>query len=263
MKIKWLLTAGFEILTENNKILIDPYISRPKNAVPQLKTKISDLKNANMVFLSHGHFDHAFDLPEILKDTNIKLYCSKQVEEMLINDHKVDKNNIQSVKGGDILNFDPDFKVTVVKSKHIKFNSSLILKKIFSGKVFKTKKMTGSGLREVFKWKKGDILGFLFEFNNGKKLLHFGSGGYFKEEIDKLPKEIEYFLGPVAGRSDVDKVLAKLTGLIKPKTIIPHHFDDFFPPISWESYGNFDEEMKLVDPEIKIMKIEPEVQIDI
>ena len=51
MKLKWLLTAGFEIITDNKKILIDPYISRPRNAIPQLETKISDIKDANMIFL--------------------------------------------------------------------------------------------------------------------------------------------------------------------------------------------------------------------
>jgi len=263
MKIKWLLTAGFEIITKNNKILIDPYISRPRNAVPQLETKISEIKDANMIFLSHGHFDHAFDLPDILKFTDMKLYCSKQVEEMLINDHRVDKKNIQAVKGGDVLNFEPDFKVTVIKSKHIRFNNTLVLKKIFSGQLLKIKKMTGMPAKSILKWKKGDVLGYLFEFSNGKKLLHFGSGGYLEEEIEKLPKDIDYFMGPVAGRSDVDKVLAKLTGLIKPKVVIPQHYDDFFPPVSWMSYGNFDEEMKLVDPEIEIMKIDPEVYIEI
>lgn len=68
MKLGWLLTAGFEILTNNFQILIDPFISRPPNATPQLSTKISDIRSAHAIFLSHGHYDHSIDVPEIVKN---------------------------------------------------------------------------------------------------------------------------------------------------------------------------------------------------
>ncbi|MHA1792591.1 MAG: MBL fold metallo-hydrolase [Promethearchaeota archaeon] len=261
IELKWLLTAGFELHSQNYKILIDPYISRPKNAIPQLNTTIADIKGAQAIFLSHGHFDHAFDLPEILKETETKLYCSKQARKMLIEEFKVSENNIQAVNAGDSLEFEPDFKVKVIKSKHIRFNASLILKKIFKGDIFKVKKLTGLSSRELLKWKKGDVFGYLFQFNDGRKLLHFGSGGYIKEEIAKLPNDIDYFLAPVAGRTNSDECLARLAGLFNPKTIIPHHYDDFFPPISWNAYGNFDDEVKKINPDIKVMKIEPEKMI--
>jgi len=264
MKIKWLLTAGFEINTPNYKVFIDPYISRPRNAVPQLeKTTIMDIKEANAIFLSHGHFDHAFDLPWIVDGTDIKIYCSIPTAKTLVDKHGVSKKNVHGNKGGDVLDFNPDFTVRVIKSKHIRFNTSLILKKIFYGDIIKTKKCTGLGALEVLKWRAGQVLGHLFEFKEGKKLLHFGSGGYIEEEIVKLPKDIDYFLAPVAGRSDSDAYLAKLAGMIGPKTVIPHHYDDFFPPISWMAYGNFDEELKKVNPDIQVLKIEPEEEVKI
>ncbi|NHI94194.1 MAG: MBL fold metallo-hydrolase [Candidatus Lokiarchaeota archaeon] len=264
MKLKWLLTAGFEIDTDNYKIFIDPFISRPKNAVPQLKKiTIDDIKKGNVIFLSHGHFDHAFDLPQIVEDSDIKIYCSEPVSKMLTNKFNISKRNVQAVKGGDLLKFEPDFSVNIIKSKHIRYNTSLILKKIFNGDILNLKKSAGMGIIEVFKWRAGQVLGYLFEFKEGKKILHFGSGGYIKDEIAKLPKDIDYFLAPVAGRSDSDKYLAKLTGLITPKTVIPHHFDDFFPHLSWMAYGNFNEELKKVNPNINILKLEPELEIEI
>ena len=264
MKIKWLLTAGFEINTPNHKVFIDPYISRPKNAIPQLQhTTIANIKEGEAIFLSHGHFDHAFDLPQIVDGTDIKIYCSIPTSKALVNKRGVAKKNVHAVKAGDVFDFSPDFSVKVIKSKHIRFNISLILKKIFSGDIFKTKKLTGLGTLEVFKWRAGQVLGYLFEFEQGKKFLHFGSGGYLKEEIAKLPKDIDYFLAPVAGRSNSDEYLAKLAGMIEPKNVIPHHYDDFFPPISWMAYGNFDEELKKVNPNILVLKIEPEVEIEI
>ncbi|MHA1371215.1 MAG: MBL fold metallo-hydrolase [Promethearchaeota archaeon] len=263
MRLKWLLTAGFELITDNYKILIDPYLSRPKNAVPQLKsTTLSDLKGADAIFLSHGHFDHSFDIPELAENSETIIYCSEPTREMFIKKFKVNPQNIVKIEPGKTLEFSPDFKVTVIKSKHIRFNLMLILRKLFSGSLLKVKKLTGLSVRETLKYKKGDVFGYLFEFSNGKKLVHFGSGGYLKEELEKLPKNIDIFLAPVAGRDDCDKVLAKMANIFKPKMIIPHHYDNFFPPISWYAYGDFDKEMKKLNPNIEINKLEHEVYFE-
>lgn len=262
MKLRWLLTAGFEILTDNYKILIDPYISRPRNAIPQLETKIEDIKYANAIFLSHGHFDHSFDIPKLLQNSETKVYCSEPFKKIFIKKLKVNEKNIIKVEAGKAFDFDPDFKVTVIKSRHIRFNTALILKKVFSKKTYKVKKMTGIGFKDIIKYKKGKVFGYLFEFSNGKKIFHLGSGGFYRKELEKLPKNIDIFLAPVAGREDVDKVLAKVADIFKPKMIIPHHYDDFFPPISWYAYNKFDEEVKKLDPTIIVNKLEPETYFE-
>ncbi|MFX0133197.1 MAG: MBL fold metallo-hydrolase [Candidatus Hodarchaeota archaeon] len=262
MKLRWLLTAGFEIITDNYKILIDPYISRPLNATPKLKTKLDDVKDSDAIFLSHGHYDHSIDVPELVKNSKTKVYCSEPVKKMFIKKFNVNEENLVEVDAGQTFDFDPDFKVTVIKSKHIRFNLGLVFKTFFSRKPFKVKRMTGLGLRDIMKYKKGKVFGYLFEFSNGKKLFDLGSGGYYKKELEKLPKDIDIFLAPVAGREDCDKVLAKLANIFKPKMIIPHHYDDFLPPVTYYSYYNFDEEVKKLDPNIIVNKLEHEVWFD-
>ena len=262
MKLKWLLTAGFELITDNYKILIDPYISRPPNAVPQLTSKIDDYRDSDAIFLSHGHFDHSYDVPELVQHSETKIYCSEPTKNMLIKKFNVNEQNVVKIEAGQTLEFEPDFKVTIIKSKHIKFNLGLVLKKIFSLKTYRVKKYTGLRLRDIIKYKKGKVFGYLFEFSNGKKVFHLGSGGYYKEELEKLPKDIDIFLAPVAGRDDSDKALAKITNIIKPKMVIPHHYDDFFPPISWDAYGNFAEEVKKINPTVIVNKIEQETYFE-
>jgi len=215
MKLRWLLTAGFEIITDNYKILIDPYISRPPNAIPQLNIKLDDIRDADAIFLSHGHFDHSFDIPELVKHSETKVYCSKPIKDMFIKKFKVKSENMVGVEAGQILDFEPDFKLTIIKSKHIKFNIGLVFKTLFSRKIFKVKKLTGLRLRDIIKYKKGKVFGYLFEFSNGKKLFDLGSGGYYKKEIENLPKDLDIFLAPVAGREDCDKVLAKLANIFR------------------------------------------------
>ncbi len=259
MKLKWLLTAGFEILTNNYKILIDPFISRPPNAVPQLKqTSIQDLKNYDAILLSHGHYDHSFDVPELVKNSKTKVYCSKPIKKMMQSQFNVNENNLEEINAGDILHFPPDFTVKIIKSRHIQFNPGLMEKKMAVLKEVDMKELTGLSFDEMSSYKMGKVFGYLFEFIDGLKIIHFGSGGYYIEELEKLPRDIDIFLAPVAGREDCDKVVAEMASIFRPKMIIPHHYDDFCPPISWNSYYNFDAEVKKLNLGIQVKKVDPE-----
>lgn len=257
MKLRWLLTAAFEIKTDNFKILIDPWITRPSTAEQQLNTKISDIKGANAIFLSHGHYDHSLDVPEIVKGTETKVYCSEQIKEVFLNDLGVDEKNLIGIQPSQLIEFQPDFKVTVIKSQHIEFDEDTLerLESAQKDNIIATPKFRFGDLE---KYVVGDVFGYLFEFSNGKKLVHFGSGGYYEEELRKLPRDIDIFLAPVAGREDVEEIVAKMACVFNPKMIIPHHYDDFLPPFSVYAYQNFDEEVKKLNPDIVVNKLEHE-----
>jgi L-ascorbate metabolism protein UlaG (beta-lactamase superfamily) len=261
MKLRWLLTAAFEILTENFKILIDPWISRPPNAPWQLKTKIKDIQNFDAIFLSHGHFDHSLDVPEIVKNTETKVYCSKQIRKVFIKEFNMEEENLIELSPGQIIEFEPDLKVTIIRSQHIQFDDfaqsrgALLRNANFDAA---TKQM----FAEIGKYVMGDVFGFLMEFSHGKKLIHFGSGGYHKGEIEKLPQEIDIFLAPVAGREDADIVIAQMANIFTPKMIIPHHYDDFFPPLTWMAYRNFEDEVREVNSNIIINKLKHETYFE-
>jgi L-ascorbate metabolism protein UlaG (beta-lactamase superfamily) len=262
LKLRWLLTAAFEILSEKYKFLIDPWISRPSDAIPQLKTKLNELRNFDAIFLTHGHFDHSFDVPEIVKNTDTKVFCSSQVINFFINKFGVDDKNLEEIKPSLIIDFPPDLKVKVIKSQHIQFDE-FVMKRV---KRLRSANLPESFTRDFAELNQhimGDVFGFLMEFSNGKKLVHFGSGGYFEEELRKLPSDIDIFLAPVAGRGDADRVIAEMANIFKPKMIIPHHYDDFFPPITWNAYSNLDQEVKRLNPKIIVNKLEYETYYEI
>ncbi|MHA1914536.1 MAG: MBL fold metallo-hydrolase [Promethearchaeota archaeon] len=262
MKLRWLLTAAFEILTDNFKILIDPWISRPSNAPLQLKTKLRDIRNFDAIFLSHGHFDHSLDVPEIVKNTETRVYCSKQIRKVFIKEFNAEEENLIEINPGQNIEFKPDLKVTIIKSKHIQFDDFALSRGTLlrNANLDETKKQQ---FAEMGKYVMGDVFGFLMEFSNGKKVVHFGSGGYYEEELKKLPQDLDLFLAPVAGRGDADKVIAGMANFFKPKMIIPHHYDDFFPPLTWNAYGNFEEEVRKSNPNIIVNKLEHETFFEI
>jgi len=65
MELTWFGTAGFRIKTDKHTILIDPYVSRNDNAFPEQPLKASDLQDADAILVSHGHFDHIYDVPAV------------------------------------------------------------------------------------------------------------------------------------------------------------------------------------------------------
>jgi len=257
MRLRWLLTAAFEITTDSFKILIDPWITRPSTAPQQLKTKIGDIRDADAIFLSHGHYDHSLDVPEIVKGTKTRVYCSEQIKKVFLNDLGVDEGNLKGIQPAQIIEFQPDFKVTVIKSKHIEYDKNIPkrLEGVRLDNIIATPKYK---FADLGKYVVGDVFGYLFEFSNGKKLIHFGSGGYYEEELRKLPRDIDIFLAPVAGRENVEEVVAKMACVFNPKMIIPHHYDDFVPPFSVYAYQHFDEEVKKLNPKIIVNKLDPE-----
>ncbi len=71
MELTWLGTAGFRIKTGSTTILIDPYLSRNEMARPEQPLNPPDIDDGNLIFVSHGHFDHIMDIPEIATKSHL------------------------------------------------------------------------------------------------------------------------------------------------------------------------------------------------
>ena len=73
----------------------------------------------------------------------------------------------------------------------------------------------------------GQALGWYVEVE-GKRLFHLGSACLPQD----LEAEVDVFMVPVQGRTDICAVAADLVGRVRPSVVIPHHHDDFYPPLS-------------------------------
>ncbi|NVM52304.1 MAG: MBL fold metallo-hydrolase [Candidatus Helarchaeota archaeon] len=247
MKLTWLGTAGFEVKFDNITILLDPWISRPPEADPKIPLNPVDLTKADYIFLTHGHFDHSADVGTIAKQTGAKIICSKKASEIFLRE-EVPEDQIQIVTAGDELDFET-FKVKVIRSKHISFGLTTILWKFFSWKVLKSARRL---LRDGRGHPKGEVFGFYFQLKKeALTFCHFGSGGYYKEELEKFRPDL--FLAPVAGRRNILEVIAQMTKFLNPKMVIGHHWDDFYPPLSWRvPIEEFELEVKKLLPDIVV-----------
>ena len=63
---------------------------------------------------------------------------------------------------------------------------------------------------------------------------HFGSAGCTEGELARLAvlSSPDVLLFPLQGHSRVCRIAARIVERLKPRVVIPHHHDDFYPPIS-------------------------------
>ncbi|MHA1230670.1 MAG: MBL fold metallo-hydrolase [Candidatus Helarchaeota archaeon] len=265
MKIRWFGTAALELKIGPTIILIDPWLSRFENAYPEAPEINRDLINkADYIFITHGHFDHFADTPYIVNKTEAKVFVSEPAADAAIDKKGLKKDNVVKAKGGDVFDFE-NFKVEAIQGKHIAFDFKTIISKLFKPGTYK---LLFSD-KDIKGWKKGDVLGWKFEFIEGDKKLIitiFGSLGFSKDLFANKTFNTDILIIPVAGRRDAWKNALKYTEIFKPKIIIPTHYDDSFPPLSdWylNQVEKLQEKLKEQFPnvQLKILELNKEIEL--
>ncbi|MCP4672658.1 MAG: hypothetical protein GY857_15290, partial [Desulfobacula sp.] len=57
--------------------------------------------------------------------------------------------------------------------------------------------------------------------------------GYCEKELKSLTGQtMDLLLVPLQGHSDICNIAANYVKILQPEIVIPHHQDDFYPPIS-------------------------------
>jgi L-ascorbate metabolism protein UlaG (beta-lactamase superfamily) len=242
MRLRWLGTAGVEFESGDTTILIDPDLTRNPQASPQQPLDPSDFMHVNAVFITHGHFDHTHDLPAVVAASGADVHASASVCEALIK-RGMPAGKLKPMQEGESVEVGP-FRVTAIPACHVKFDVPLVLS---------TLKRCLRILPRMIKmgppkFPTGEVLGWLLEVD-GKKLFDLGSGCMRWEPEE----DIDIFLVPVQGRTDICEVAADLVRKVMPKKVIPHHFDDFYPPLS-QTIGlkPLIDEVGRMDPDIEV-----------
>ncbi len=223
MNLTWLGTAGFIVKSSEGEIAFDPFLSRGTG----LKSPFTpqSFQNTQALFVGHGHFDHTFDVPEIVAGSDLNVFAPGLTGQVL-KLRGVPSTRLLHASNDEIL-FRP-YKMRAFHSSHSRFDIPLVLSTMKRCGVKGCLQACHLGLA----YPKGLVQTYLFEVK-GKKVLFISSAGCTDKELETYRKlEVDYLLAPLQGHTSIQQIAARMTSIIDPKVVIPHHHDDFFPPLS-------------------------------
>ncbi len=223
MKLTWLGTAGFEIAANDQSFLIDPYLSRNPQARPVQNRQPQDVAGANRIFITHGHFDHLCDVPDIMVQGAAKV----EIAASTLVRAGVDSSRINVIKSDGYIADCGGYRAQAFFSRHIKFDLPLIAKTLLRA---------GTQYRRLAKivksYPKGQVLSWRFSIN-GYNIHHFGSGGSTRQELERLAAlPLDLLLVPLQGHTHICDIALQYVRVLQPRLVIPNHQDDFYPPVS-------------------------------
>ena len=190
VKITLLKHAGFLIETPDKKIYIDLY------EIPS-----ADLPKADIVFVTHEHFDHC-DPPSILKVAKSDTVAAGP---------EIARKCLEQIRGkvGEIVYVKPNQEVTIKDVKVLTVPSYNVNKFRAPGKVFHPKE--------------DNRVGYVIEIG-GVRIYHAGDTDVI-EEMKSLEGKVDIALLPVSGVYVMTpEEAAEAVKIIKPKIAIPMHW---------------------------------------
>lgn len=124
IKFRWFGAAGVEIKSQRSTLLIDPLLTRPSwtklffgKVAPDKRAIGQHIKTADHILISHTHFDHFMDAPDIAFNTGATIFGSPNTCE-LARKLGVSKNQVRLISAGDCLSLDK-YSVEVIKGDHV------------------------------------------------------------------------------------------------------------------------------------------------
>ena len=211
---RWLGVAGVELKSGSQILAIDPFFTRPsltgfvKPVIPNAQLVAEKLPACDIVLVTHSHWDHLMDVPQVLLQTGAMAYGSANTCQLL-RLLGVKESQMQEVHAGEQLSLD-EFVVEVIEGRH----SPIPFGRLFNGKL-------RSGLRLPLRlqdYRMDVCLGFRITAM-GIRALVCAAG--------PLPAELLF----IVAQEPHDYYQRMFQG-VQPHTVVPIHWDNFLRPLS-------------------------------
>jgi len=233
VQVTWLGTAGFRVEYGGHTLLLDPYLSRPGlrktlagPLVPDVEAIRRHAPRADVIVAGHSHSDHILDIPEIARLTGARVLGSDSTSN-LCRGYGLPASQILEVEADQAVEAGP-FRITIKPSLH---------GKAIRGRVPLVGKIP-QGAHPPLRFQEylnDTTFGIVVECRDenlpgqGLTLFHLGSADYYPETIEGQRADV--LLPCLMGREHHAGFVHGLLEQLRPRVVIPCHFDDFFVPM--------------------------------
>lgn len=233
MEIAWYSAAGLVLREGDAAIAFDPFFGMPVGCFTD-KNRVSlpkgDFSKVTDVFVTHGHVDHIYHLPELCGASDFRIHCTPAPRKTLTLHGVPSERIVPTAAGG--TDSAPPFTVTAYKSRHCRYDLPIILKTVFRRRFFRHPVHLIRFVREMLRFpEKGEIL--MYEVCcGGKRIQVMGSLGL--DAHTGYPTGADVLVLPFQGRSGLEEYALGIVRRLKPRAVLLDHYDDAFPPVSDE-----------------------------
>ena len=214
-RFRWLGAAGVELAAGGVTLAIDPFVTRPPlwrffigrvSSNQGLVARVID--RCDYVLVSHPHYDHLLDVPEIARLTGARV-CGSANACQLAAACGVPLEQISEIAAGENLSLGP-FEVEVLETEHIK----TLLDRLISGPMAPD---LSPPLR-LRDYRMDRCFSFRIRID-GMHVLHSPGPAHPAELL-------------LVGTHAPDQVYESSLAAANPKTIVPIHWDNFLRPLA-------------------------------
>ncbi len=223
-KVKWLSHAGFQITSGEGKIiLIDPWLE----GNPLAPCGVNGIKAADLVLVTHDHFDHAGNAAQIAKNTGATLVGMPETVGRLKTEARL-----------------PDAQVVYGMGMNI-------------GGTYQAGGIAVTMTQAFHSSQTASPAGYIIKLENGFTIYHAGDTGIFASmKILGELYPLDLALLPIGGVFTMDPrqaaVAAKLLGA---KKVVPMHYKTF--PILAQEAAPFVEAVQKEAPGVEVIVLAP------
>jgi len=232
VRVTYLGVNGFQFEADGHVLLVDPYFTRIgfwQSALNQ-RIKSNPLRiseglklirpRVDAVLVTHAHFDHLLDVPEVMERTHARLMAGPTAVQ-LVESFDISPQKCESVNAGSTRKIGP-WRIRVLAARHDRLFGNVP----FSGKATSTQKPL-----KASDWVAGEPLAFMIQAAG--KRIYIDSGGVPGAPPDVRIGKVDLAILGVA-LPDSRQRFAEVVRQLRPDFILPSHQDDMFAPLDRE-----------------------------
>lgn len=231
MRLRWHGTAALTLRCKGVTVAVDPFIGMPIGMSDEDRraTERADIfRAADAVLMTHGHFDHLYDVPALYAGTDTPIYATRTPLDTL-RSKGADESRLRLLTPPQSFDIG-DMHITAYPGKHCVFDLGVILKTVFRRLTWRHPGRLIALLRLNKAYPEGGETLFYQIEAEGRRLQLMGSMG-LRDDVD-YPAGADVLILPFQGTGDPAKTVAPIVERLKPKSILLDHYDDAFPPMS-------------------------------